>query len=109
MIAAMVLQAGEKLNMNIVWTAMSLVLTRCFQVYSNGQAQKSAMQQKMSIALYDKMQDSQEGVVSAIVEVGKRNMCCCMPPCRALFVVLNHAASEHAALHTASIERACYI
>ena len=132
---------GEKLNMNLIWTAASLVLTRCFQVrcvlcslllfflwgvvwcvclrarfvfcareredsgqiaaaldnnphththtlhtrhtprtthhthtqqqqvYTNAQNQKMAMSQKISAALYDKMQDSQEGVVSVIMEV----------------------------------------
>ena len=60
---------GEKINMNVLWTAASLVLTRCFQVYTNAQNQKMAMSQKISSALYDKMQDSQEGVVSVIMEV----------------------------------------
>ena len=49
--------------MNLVWTAASLVATRCFQVYSQAQTQKSEMQHEMSAQLYDRMQDSQEGVV----------------------------------------------
>lgn len=55
--------------MNIVWTAASLVLTRCFTVYSTAQTQRTMLQQQMTSALYDKMQDSQEGVVSVIMEV----------------------------------------
>lgn len=136
------LQAGNDINMNVVWTALSLVLTRCFQVwaagigargggrparfwdidaedsrldqglgelrgvcqalvsvfvifrsllpclpaalgacvdgsarpvvlsqvYSSAQTEKATMQQKMSAQLYDKMLDSQEGVVSVITE-----------------------------------------
>ncbi len=38
------------------------------QVYSNAQTQKSNMEQEMSVQLYDKIQDSQEGVVTAIME-----------------------------------------
>jgi hypothetical protein len=49
--------------MNIVWTSASLVATRCFQVYTQAQTQKSQMEHDMSAQLYDKMQDSQEGVV----------------------------------------------
>jgi uncharacterized membrane protein len=63
-------QAGKDINMNIVWTAASLVLTRCFTVYNTAQTQRTMMQQQMTSALYDKMQDSQEGVVSVIMEVG---------------------------------------
>jgi len=61
-------KAGDKINMNIVWTAASLILTRLFTVYSSAQTQKQTMQQQMSAMLYDKMQDSQEGVVSSIME-----------------------------------------
>jgi hypothetical protein len=53
--------------MNIVWTSASLVGGRCFQVYSQAQTQKSQMQQEMSATLYDKMQDSQEGVVGVLL------------------------------------------
>jgi hypothetical protein len=63
-------QAGKDMNMNIVWTAASLVLTRCFTVYTTAQTQRTMLQQQMTSALYDKMQDSQEGVVSVIMEVG---------------------------------------
>jgi hypothetical protein len=63
------LQAGKDINMNIVWTAASLVLTRCFTVYNTAQTQRTMLQQQMTSALYDKMQDSQEGVVSVIMEV----------------------------------------
>lgn len=66
------MQAGKDINMNIVWTAASLVLTRCFTVYSTAQTQRTMLQQQMTSALYDKMQDSQEGVVSVIMEVGCR-------------------------------------
>ncbi|KAI8462870.1 MAG: hypothetical protein J3K34DRAFT_527436 [Monoraphidium minutum] len=62
------LKAGKDISMNIVWTAGSLVLTRCFQVYTTAQTQKTQMQHDMSSQLYDKMQDSQEGVISAIME-----------------------------------------
>ncbi len=55
--------------MNIMWTAASLVLTRCFAVYNTAQTQRTMLQQQMTSALYDKMQDSQEGVVSVILEV----------------------------------------
>jgi uncharacterized membrane protein len=64
------MQAGDNINMNIVWTAASLILTRLFTVYTSAQTQKQTMQQQMSAMLYDKMQDSQEGVVSSIMEVG---------------------------------------
>ncbi|KIY92400.1 hypothetical protein MNEG_15563 [Monoraphidium neglectum] len=56
------MKAGNNISMNIIWTAGSLVLTRCFQVYSDAQRQKSQMQHEISSQLYDKMQDSQEGV-----------------------------------------------
>lgn len=69
MTGALVLwKAGKDINMNIVWTAASLVLTRCFTVYSTAQTQRTMLQQQMTSALYDKMQDSQEGVVSVIME-----------------------------------------
>jgi hypothetical protein len=62
-------QAGKDLNMNVMWTAASLVLTRCFAVYNTAQTQRTMLQQQMTSTLYDKMQDSQEGVVSVIMEV----------------------------------------
>lgn len=55
--------------MNILWTAASLVLTRCFAVYTQAQTQRTMLQQQMTSSLYDKMQDSQEGVISVITEV----------------------------------------
>jgi hypothetical protein len=58
--------------MNIVWTAISLVLTRCFAVYTQAQTQRTMLQQQMTSSLYDKMQDSQEGVISVITEVRTR-------------------------------------
>ncbi|GBF88981.1 aminopeptidase [Raphidocelis subcapitata] len=66
--ALMLARAGKELSVNALWTAASLVLTRCFQVYSQAQTQKSQMQHDMCATLYDKMQDSQEGVVTAIME-----------------------------------------
>lgn len=63
-----VLQA-QNINMNILWTAASLVLTRCFAVYTQAQTQRTMLQQQMTSSLYDKMQDSQEGVISVITEV----------------------------------------
>lgn len=60
--------------MNIVWTAVSLVLTRCFTVYTQAQTQRTMLQQQMTSSLYDKMQDSQEGVISVITEVRMRHM-----------------------------------
>lgn len=68
-------QAGSDINMNIVWTAASLVLTRCFTVYNTAQTQRTMLQQQMTSTLYDKMQDSQEGVVMVIMEV--RAVCFC--------------------------------
>jgi hypothetical protein len=38
-------------------------------VYTTAQTQRTMLQQQMTSALYDKMQDSQEGVVSVIMEV----------------------------------------
>lgn len=64
-----VLQA-QNINMNIIWTAASLILTRCFAVYTQAQTQRTMLQQQMTSSLYDKMQDSQEGVISVITEVG---------------------------------------
>lgn len=61
--------------MNLVWTAASLVGTRCFAVYNNSQAQKSQMQQDMSLQLFDKMQDSQEGVVGGSCGVQSQRAC----------------------------------
>jgi hypothetical protein len=61
---------ATNINMNILWTAASLVLTRCFAVYTQAQTQRTMMQQQMTSSLYDKMQDSQEGVISVITEVG---------------------------------------
>lgn len=66
-------QAGSNINMNIMWTAASLVLTRCFTVYTTAQTQRTLLQQQMTSTLYDKMQDSQEGVVSVIMEVRVRS------------------------------------
>jgi len=60
---------ATNINMNILWTAASLVLTRCFAVYTQAQTQRTMMQQEMTSSLYDKMQDSQEGVISVITEV----------------------------------------
>lgn len=56
-------QAGKDISMNVIWTAASLVLTRLFQVYSQAQTQKAQLQQDMGSELYDRMNDSQEGVV----------------------------------------------
>ncbi len=60
---------ANNINMNILWTAASLVLTRCFAVYTQAQTQRTMLQQQMTSSLYDKMQDSQEGVISVITEV----------------------------------------
>jgi hypothetical protein len=60
---------ANNINMNIIWTAASLVLTRCFAVYTSAQTQRTMLQQQMTSSLYDKMQDSQEGVISVITEV----------------------------------------
>eukprot|EP00882_Tetradesmus_deserticola_P019247 GHRQ01020705.1.p1 GENE.GHRQ01020705.1~~GHRQ01020705.1.p1 ORF type:complete len:355 (+),score=176.40 GHRQ01020705.1:581-1645(+) len=65
---ASTVQAGSDISMNVVWTAASLVLTRCFTVYNTAQTQRTLLQQQMTSALYDRMQDSQEGVVSVIME-----------------------------------------
>eukprot|EP00882_Tetradesmus_deserticola_P030687 GHRQ01034572.1.p2 GENE.GHRQ01034572.1~~GHRQ01034572.1.p2 ORF type:complete len:124 (-),score=41.13 GHRQ01034572.1:96-467(-) len=67
---AAAVQAGSDISMNVVWTAASLVLTRCFTVYNTAQTQRTLLQQQMTSLLYDRMQDSQEGVVSVIMEVG---------------------------------------
>jgi hypothetical protein len=56
--------------MNLMWTAASLVGGRCFQVYSDAQTEKAQLQQLMSAQLYDKMQDSQEGVVGVTRAAG---------------------------------------
>lgn len=66
--ALMLWRAGSSIDMNLCFTSASLVLTRCFQVYSQAQAEKAAAQQLMAAQLYDKMQDSQEGVVTAIMD-----------------------------------------
>lgn len=68
MAGALVLWKATNINMNILWTAASLVLTRCFAVYTQAQTQRTMMQQEMTSSLYDKMQDSQEGVISVITE-----------------------------------------
>ncbi len=54
--------------MNVIWAAISMVLTRCFSVYGTAQRQRSDMQTLVSNQLYDKMQTSQEGVVVQIME-----------------------------------------
>jgi hypothetical protein len=69
---------AQNINMNIVWTAVSLVLTRCFAVYTQAQTQRTMLQQQMTSSLYDKMQDSQEGVISVITEVGVPACPCCV-------------------------------
>mmetsp|Transcript_25578 Transcript_25578/g.55720 ORF Transcript_25578/g.55720 Transcript_25578/m.55720 type:complete len:707 (+) Transcript_25578:147-2267(+) len=61
-------KAGKEIDLNVVWSAGSLVLARCGQVYSNMQAEKSNMIQEMNNILYDKTSDSQEGVVSMMLE-----------------------------------------
>ncbi|KAF6257530.1 hypothetical protein COO60DRAFT_1701817 [Scenedesmus sp. NREL 46B-D3] len=61
-------RSAKDISMNIVWSAASLVLTRCFTVYNTAQTQRTMLQQQMTSALYDKMLDSQEGVVSVIME-----------------------------------------
>jgi hypothetical protein len=63
-------KAGDKINMNVVWTAASLIGTRLFTVYTSAQTQRTTMQQEMSAMLYDKMEDSGAGVVTVIMEVG---------------------------------------
>lgn len=60
---------ATNISANILWTAGSLVLTRCFAVYTRAQTQRTMLQQQMTSSLYDKMQDSQEGVISVITEV----------------------------------------
>ncbi|GBG00002.1 hypothetical protein Rsub_12729 [Raphidocelis subcapitata] len=64
----MLARAGNDVSTGVLWTAASLVATRCFQVYSQAQTQKAQLQQDMATRLYDKMNDSQEGVVTAIME-----------------------------------------
>uniref|UniRef100_A0A7S0RVW3 Uncharacterized protein n=1 Tax=Chlamydomonas leiostraca TaxID=1034604 RepID=A0A7S0RVW3_9CHLO len=56
------------LDLNAVWSALSLVGARCGQLYSSMQAERSQMIQDMVNILYDKTNDAQEGVVSMLLE-----------------------------------------
>lgn len=66
--ALTVLLKGDKADMNVLWSALSLVAARCGQVYTSAQAERSATIQDMVNILYEKTDDAQEGVVSMLLE-----------------------------------------
>ncbi|KAG2484978.1 hypothetical protein HYH03_016273 [Edaphochlamys debaryana] len=66
--AAMVLLQGEKVDMNVLWSSLSLVAARCGQVYTSAQAERSQTIQDMVNILYDKTNDAQEGVLSMLLD-----------------------------------------
>ncbi|GIL91758.1 hypothetical protein Vretimale_14893 [Volvox reticuliferus] len=66
--ALMVILKGDKVDMNVLWSSISLVAARCGQVYTSAQAERSKTIQDMVNILYDKTDDAQEGVVSMLLE-----------------------------------------
>lgn len=61
-----VFQGGVSLS--VVYSALSLVVARCGQVYSSMQQEKAQMMQDMSLMVYEKSRDAQEGVLSMLLE-----------------------------------------
>ncbi|EFJ44712.1 hypothetical protein VOLCADRAFT_95056 [Volvox carteri f. nagariensis] len=59
---------GDVVDMNVLWSSISLVAARCGQVYTSAQAERSKTIQDMVNILYDKTDDAQEGVVSMLLE-----------------------------------------
>lgn len=62
------LARNGEINLQAVWSALSLVAARCGQLYSAMQAERSEMVQDMVNILYDKTNDAQEGVLSMLLE-----------------------------------------
>ncbi|KAL6765110.1 hypothetical protein V8C86DRAFT_2461422 [Haematococcus lacustris] len=56
------------LDVQTLWSAVTVVGARCGQMYSSMQAERSQMIQTMTNLLYDKTTDAQEGVVSMLLE-----------------------------------------
>lgn len=61
-------RAWAVINMNIVWSSLSVILARCGQVYSNMQTQRAELMGQMSDMLYEKTHNSQEGVIQTVLE-----------------------------------------
>ncbi|KAJ9527120.1 hypothetical protein QJQ45_025168 [Haematococcus lacustris] len=55
------------LDVQTLWSAVTVVGARCGQMYSSMQAERSQMIQTMTNLLYDKTTDAQEGVVSMLL------------------------------------------
>ncbi|GLC33366.1 hypothetical protein PLESTM_000053600 [Pleodorina starrii] len=66
--ALAVILKGDVVDMNVLWSSISLVAARCGQVYTSAQAERSKTIQDMVNILYDKTDDAQEGVVSMLLE-----------------------------------------
>ena len=64
----MVVKPGEAITISVMWSALSMVAARLMQVYSQMQAERSKCLQDMTGILYEKTCDSQEGVVSMLME-----------------------------------------
>ncbi|GAX75535.1 hypothetical protein CEUSTIGMA_g2978.t1 [Chlamydomonas eustigma] len=67
-VASMMFNAHGKINISVVFSALSLIAARCFQVYSSMQAERSQTIQDMTNVLYNKTNDAQEGVISMLLE-----------------------------------------
>lgn len=59
---------GEAMTISVMWSALSIVAARLMQVYTQMQAERSKCVQDMTGILYEKTCDSQEGVVSMLME-----------------------------------------
>ncbi|KAJ9526551.1 hypothetical protein QJQ45_017685 [Haematococcus lacustris] len=57
------------LDVQTLWSAVTVVGARCGQMYSSMQAERSQMIQTMTNLLYDKTTDAQEGVVSMLLQL----------------------------------------
>lgn len=66
---------GAEFDFKVLSSALSLVAARCGQVYSSMQAERSKMIQDMVNILYDKTNDSQEGVLSMLLVSVSMRVC----------------------------------
>ncbi len=65
-------QEKGHINLNVLWVAASLVMLRCFHVFSKAQRERGDMQNELSLDQYHKLMGSEDGVVETLMGVSGR-------------------------------------
>ncbi|GFR47251.1 hypothetical protein Agub_g8937 [Astrephomene gubernaculifera] len=99
--AIMALVRGRVIDLNVLWSSLSLVAARCAQVYTSAQAERSKTIQDMVNILYEKTDDAQEGVVSMLLEDMAEQQ---LKEAILTYALLHHREAE---LSEAAIDRDC--